>query len=80
VKKPHPAHVLGTIEMLGGRPTRAVMIGDSSADAEAARGAGVGFIAVSFGYGEPMEELRPDAVIDGYGELVPAVRQIVLRS
>lgn len=79
VKKPHPAHVLGTIEMLGGRVTRAVMIGDSMADAEAARGAGVPFIAVSFGYGELLTELKPDAVIDGYGELEGAVRQVLRR-
>lgn len=78
VKKPHPAHVLGTVEMLGGRAARAVMIGDSMADAEAARGAGIKFIAVSFGYGEPLEELRPDAVIDAYTELTDAVRRVLL--
>jgi phosphoglycolate phosphatase len=77
VKKPHPAHVLGTIEMLGGRPARSVMIGDSMADADAARGAGAKFIAVSFGYGEPVEELRPDASIDGFGELTGAVRRVL---
>ena len=64
VRKPDAGHLLGTIAMAGGDPARAVMIGDSSTDAGAARNAGVPFVAVSFGYGEsPVESLEPDAVI-----------------
>ena len=47
-----------------GRSRRAVMVGDSSADGDAAKGAPMPFIAVSFGYGEsPVEVLKPDAII-----------------
>jgi phosphoglycolate phosphatase len=72
--KPDPAHVLDTIRLAGGDPKRAVMIGDSSADSLAAQGAGVPFIGVSFGYGEsPIQVLKPDAVINTFAELVPAI-------
>jgi phosphoglycolate phosphatase len=54
------------------------MVGDSSPDAEAAKGAPVPFIAVSFGYGEsPIEVLEPDAVIHSFEEFMPAVRRLL---
>ena len=79
VYKPHPGHLLGTIERLGGHPARAVMIGDSSVDGEAARAAGVPFIAVSFGYGDGIGDAAEgaDAVIDSYAELLPAIRRLL---
>lgn len=77
VRKPHAAHLLGTIAAAGGNPARSVMIGDSLADAGAARGAGVPFIAVSFGYGEPPESLGADIVIDSFAELVEAVERLL---
>jgi phosphoglycolate phosphatase len=78
VSKPDPGHVLATIRAAGGDARRAVMVGDSSADADAAKGAGVPFIAVSFGYGEsPIDVLKPDAIIHSFAELVPAVRGLV---
>jgi len=76
--KPDPAHVLETIRIAGGKASRAVMIGDSSADSRAAQGAGVPFIAVSFGYGEsPVEVLEPDAIIHQFSELVPVVLRLL---
>jgi phosphoglycolate phosphatase len=76
--KPDPSHVLDTIRMAGGNAARAVMIGDSSADSLAAKGAGVPFVGVSFGYGEsPIEVLRPDAVIHSLTDLVPALRRLL---
>jgi phosphoglycolate phosphatase len=78
VKKPHPAHVLGTIDLLRGDATRAVMVGDTSADAEAARAAHVPFIAVSFGYTEgSVADLAADAVIDSFNELPTVVRRLL---
>ena len=77
VRKPDAGHLLGTIAMAGGDPMRAVMIGDSSVDAGAARNAGVPFVAVSFGYGEsPVESLRPDAVIHALADLLPTLRAL----
>jgi phosphoglycolate phosphatase len=76
--KPDPVHVLETIRLAGGDPARAVMIGDSSADSLAAQGAGVPFIGVTFGYGEsPIQVLKPDAVIDSFADLAPAIRGLL---
>ena len=78
VRKPDGRHLLGTIGAAGGNPARAVMIGDSLADAGAARNANVPFIAVSFGYGEkPPEVLGPDAIIDRFDDLIPALRALL---
>ena len=72
--KPHPDHLLGTIRLAGGDPARAIMIGDSRVDIATARAANVPVIAVSFGYTDtPVAELKPDAVIDHYRELEPAI-------
>ncbi len=50
------------------------MIGDSRVDVETAKAAAVPVIAVSFGYTDtPVAELKPDAVIDHYRELEPAI-------
>lgn len=77
-RKPDGRHLLGTIQQAGGDPARAVMIGDSSADAGAAKDAGVPFIAVSFGYGEkPVGVLQPDAVIDSFHALIPALHGLL---
>jgi phosphoglycolate phosphatase len=76
--KPDPLHLMETIRLAGGSASRAVMIGDSSADSLAAQAAGVHFIGVSFGYGEsPIEMLNPDAVIHHFDELLPAVRRLL---
>ena len=54
------------------------MIGDSSADGDAAKAAPVPFVAVSFGYGEsPVEVLKPDAVIHSLEELIPVLRRLI---
>ncbi|MGF1619994.1 MAG: HAD family hydrolase [Rhodomicrobiaceae bacterium] len=80
VRKPDRGHLLGTIEAVGGSPQRSVMIGDSLADAKAAQSAGVPFIAVSFGYGEPVERLKPDAVIGHFDELAGAVTTLLSKG
>jgi phosphoglycolate phosphatase len=74
VFKPDPGHLLGTIARCGGCPTRAVMIGDSGVDIAAARNAEVPVIGVSFGYSDPpVASHAPDALIDHYDELIPAL-------
>ncbi len=50
-KKPDPAPVLEACRRLGVPPTDCVLIGDSAHDANAARAAGVVFVAVAYGYG-----------------------------
>ncbi len=71
-RKPHPGHLLHTIAAAHGVARSAAMVGDARPDLDAARGAGVPFIGVSFGYTPvPMSELEPDILIDGFDELSP---------
>lgn len=68
--KPHPGHVLGAIEASAGDPARAVMVGDSAVDIQAAHGAGIPSILVSFGYSPPPPEgAHPTAAIDHFDAL-----------
>ena len=48
-RKPDPRHVLETIARAGGEPARAVLIGDTVTDRDAARAAGVPCVLVGFG-------------------------------
>ena len=74
VRKPDPGHLLGTLDAIGGRPERSVMIGDSANDVAAARNAGLPVVVVSFGYTAiAPRELGADAVIDHFDELADAL-------
>lgn len=74
VRKPHPGHVLGTLERLGIAAADAIMIGDSHNDVASARAAGIPAIVVSFGYtAVPPHELGADRVIDSFAELPAAL-------
>jgi len=77
-RKPDPRHLLATIEAAGGRPDRAIMVGDSSPDIEAARVAGVPCIAVSWGYADvPPAEFGADLLIDHFAELPAAALRLL---
>jgi phosphoglycolate phosphatase len=74
VKKPDPRHITETVRAAGGTPQRAVMVGDSIIDVEAARATRVPVVGVAFGYSAvPMAELEPDRVIGHFDELWDAV-------
>lgn len=78
VAKPHPRHLTETIRAAGGRPERAVMVGDSQADVAAALAAHVPVVAVSFGYSlVPAADLGATTVIDHFDELDAAVATIM---
>lgn len=78
VAKPHPDHLLGTIRLASGDPSRAIMVGDSETDIKTARAAGTPVIGVTFGYTDkPVATFNPDAVIDHFDGLDGAVRQIL---
>ena len=80
VYKPDPRHLTETIARAGGRPDRAIMIGDSATDVATAKAAGVPVVAVSFGYSEhPAHALGADAVIDDYAELMAALSDLLNR-
>jgi phosphoglycolate phosphatase len=65
-KKPDPLPLLKTCEALGLSPAQALMVGDSSNDAQAARAAGCPVVLVRYGYnhGEPVDGVDADAHVD----------------
>ena len=76
--KPDPRHLLAAIEAAGGRPDRAVMVGDSVSDARAARTAGVPLVLVDFGYSDvPVRDLAPDVLISHFNQLPGACAQLL---
>jgi phosphoglycolate phosphatase len=76
--KPDPRHVLRAIELAGGKADRAVMVGDSRPDVDAAKAAGVPVVAVTFGYCDiPPADLGADALIDDFDQLPAAVRRLL---
>ena len=84
VRKPAPGHLTGVIDMAGGRPDRAVMVGDSEVDFATAVAAGIPAIGVTFGYTpRPVRELAPElgvgAVIEHYREFMPALERVLAR-
>ncbi len=80
VRKPDPGHLLAAIAQAGGTPDSAVLIGDSRADAGAAKAAGVPVVLVGFGYSDvPVETLEADALIDHFSQL-PGVLAALCQS
>ena len=70
VMKPDPRHVGVVLEKLGVEAADAVMIGDSRADLDAARGLSMPCVLVRYGYtAVPVEELGGDVLIDRMAEL-----------
>lgn len=69
-KKPHPLPLLKTCEALGTAPTRTLMVGDSSNDAQAARAAGCPIVLVSYGYnhGLPVSGVDADGWVDSLAD------------
>src|SRR5215471_1680570 len=81
VQKPDPAMVRKTILRAGGHPRRAIMVGDSATDIDAARGAGIPVVAVDFGYTEiPVAKLNPDRIISRFEDLPEAVRGLLAQT
>lgn len=76
--KPDGRHIASTVTRAGGDATRAIMIGDTITDFNAARNAGVPSIGVTFGYSEtPIDQLQPDAIIQHFDALADAISQFV---
>jgi HAD superfamily hydrolase (TIGR01549 family) len=73
--KPAPDVLLRSIEGLGAQPPDCLFVGDSAADMEAGRRAGVKICAVRYGYGKPEDLARwePDYWISDLRELCGAV-------
>ena len=75
--KPDAMPILGAIDRSGGSPARALMVGDSVTDIDAARAARIPVVAVDFGYTPvPVSELGPDRIISSFDALWPAVQDL----
>ncbi|MFC4259885.1 phosphoglycolate phosphatase [Marinobacter lacisalsi] len=72
VKKPDAEPLLLAMRTLEGNPGTTVMIGDSAADATAARNAGLPAVLVRYGYnyGPSVDELGAEMVVDSLTELL----------
>lgn len=71
--KPAPDVVHAALGALGAHPEECLFVGDSAADMEAGRRAGVKICAVRYGYGNPAELARfePDYWVADLRELAP---------
>ena len=80
VRKPDPKHILMLLERMGGSAERAVMVGDSIHDLEAAHAAGLPAVLVSWGYTDkPASELGAEVVIEQFDALPRALEEIAGR-
>jgi pyrophosphatase PpaX len=71
--KPDPAPLLEALDRLGEPADTAVYVGDSPFDVQAAKAAGMGAVAVTWGQIHSRERLaqhEPDAIVDTPGELL----------
>ncbi|MCZ2075112.1 MAG: HAD-IA family hydrolase [Bryobacterales bacterium] len=70
--KPAPDILVACMEALGAAPQDCLMVGDSPADLQAARSAGIASCVVTYGYGDPqrIQELQPNYWISSLRELV----------
>lgn len=72
--KPSPDMLLLALSKLDVNPARAVMVGDSGADAAAAHAAGTHLVLLRHGYGrDNLNSLGADAVLDGFTDLPQAL-------
>ncbi len=76
--KPAPDVILASLAALGARPEECLMVGDSPADMEAGRRAGVRTCAVRYGYGraDQMARFEPDYWVDDLRELAAKAPRI----
>jgi phosphoglycolate phosphatase len=78
-KKPSARHITETISKSGSNPdVRAILVGDSSTDAKAARAANIPFVLMTYGYPDgDLTKLDPIAILSS-AETLPAVLSEVL--
>jgi len=76
-RKPDPRHVFHTLDAMGASRDTAIFVGDSEADIEAAKNAGLPSVLVTFGYCHvPFDSLGADVVIDHFDDLDEALNSI----
>lgn len=76
-RKPDARHLQETARLAGHTLEKAIMIGDSATDIDAAKNAGIASVAVTFGYTEtPAHKLGASKVISHFNELPAAIESI----
>ena len=80
--KPAPDVLLAALSGLAAQPAGCLMVGDSAADMEAGRRAGVAICAVRYGYGKPEElaKWEPDYWVSDLRELLPYTSSQVING
>jgi phosphoglycolate phosphatase len=79
-RKPDPRHLTEAVVREGGVPGRAVLVGDTVNDREAARAAGVPCVLVGFGpHGAAVAQMAPDAILAHYDDLPDLLERLVPR-
>ena len=75
-KKPDPMPMLKACEAFDLAPASVVAIGDSSNDADSARGAGCFVLTVPYGYnhGQPVQEIQSDGIVGSLLEAANLIR------
>ncbi len=75
-KKPHPEPIIRVMRQTGFGPASTIYVGDTGADMDASRGAGVDFIAVAYGFADIEELLRRGCkqVVQRIDELLQVIR------
>jgi len=77
-RKPDPRHLLETIVRAGGDSGRAVLVGDTVTDRDAARAAGVPCVLVGFGPdGDAVARLGAEAVVAHFDALPAVLARLV---
>jgi phosphoglycolate phosphatase len=74
-RKPSPKPILHIMGLLKVGPEDAVMVGDSQYDIQAGKAAGIGTIAVTYGYREKRLLASADLMIDRMEDLLPALEK-----
>jgi phosphoglycolate phosphatase len=76
-RKPDPRHLLGTLELAGGTPDAAVMVGDHRNDVLAAAGARMPCIFARWGYGSPAMGEGAMATAERFADLPEIAESLV---
>lgn len=72
--KPDPESIFKALETLRVKPGRSVFIGDSPADIQAGKAAGVKTIAALYGFhGERLLKTKPDFQVDDIEQIIPII-------
>lgn len=76
-RKPEPDMLFHAVKRLGATPADAIMVGDSPADIESARAAGIPSVGVRGGYTNvPLEQLQPGVIIEQMSDLPKAIEAL----